>query len=131
MVYEIGTDIKSDWTFNENGDLTLIQDNDNLKQAVYNRITCYAGSFKHFYNEYGSVLSNYFGFRKDNTTLEFMRIELERVLLQDPRIQKFDLNLEYVTEGIRVELTIHTQETDTELNFITDGTQIINEDEVQ
>ena len=130
MVYEIGTDINREWTFNEDGDLNLIGGDDNLKQAVLNRVTCFDGSFKYFYNEYGTVRASYFGFKKDNTTLEFMKIELERVLLQDPRIQAFDLNLEYVEHGVKVELTVHTNGTDIESNFIIDGTKLIDEDEV-
>ena len=90
MVYELGTDINHQWTFH-NGDLQLIQDNDNLKQAIYNRITTQDGTYQHFYNNYGSILNTYLGFKKNTTTLEFMKIELERVLLQDPRLQDFKL----------------------------------------
>ena len=121
MVYELGTDIKSNWEF-KNGDLILITDEDNLKQSILNRLTCNNTVFQHFYTEYGTVLSNYFGFKRDKTTLEFMKIELERVLLQDPRIQDFKLDLEYALEGIRVNLTINLDGTDMEMNFITDGT---------
>lgn len=121
MAYEIGTDIKSEWAFTD-GDLNIISDEENLKQSILNRVTVYDGTFKFFYENYGSVLSEYFGFRKDETTLEFMKIELERVLLQDPRIQSFDLELSYVEKGVNVELTINLGEEDVELNFVTDGT---------
>lgn len=124
---DIGTDIKSDWTFTD-GDLNIISDEGNLKQSILNRFSVYDGTFKFFYAEYGSVLSNYFGFRKDETTLEFMKIELERVLLQDPRIQGFDLDLSYVEDGVRVELTINLSDADVELNFVTDGATFIEED---
>ena len=127
---DIGTDIKSDWTFND-GDLNIISGEENLKQSILNRFTIYDGTFKFFYQEYGSVLSNYFGFRKDDTTLEFMKIELERVLLQDPRIQGFDLELSYVEKGVQVELTINLGDADVEMNFVTDGTTVITEDEVE
>lgn len=125
---DIGTDIKSDWTFTD-GDLNIISDEENLKQSILNRFSVYDGTFKFFYAEYGSVLCNYFGFRKDETTLEFMKIELERVLLQDPRIQGFDLDLSYVEKGVRVELTVNLSDADVELNFVTDGvTYTIEED---
>ena len=130
MVYEIGTDINSQWEFHD-GDLVLISNDENLRQAVYNRITCYIDVFQYFYNEYGSVLMSYFGHKKNNTTLEFMKIELERVLLQDPRIQDFELNIEYVPAGVRVDLTIKSNGTNVDMNFVTDGNNIINEDEVQ
>ena len=125
---DIGTDIKSDWTFND-GDLNIISGEENLKQSILNRCTIYDGTFKWFYTEYGSVLSNYFGFRKDDTTLEFMKIELERVLLQDPRIQGFDLDLSYVDEGVKVELTINLEDADVDMNFVTDGTTYTEEEE--
>ena len=120
MVYELGTDINHQWTFHK-GDLQLIQDNDNLKQAIYNRITTQDGTYQHFYNNYGSILNTYLGFKKNTTTLEFMKIELERVLLQDPRLQDFKLELDYDEKGVKVDLTINVDGTDMELNFITDG----------
>ena len=58
---------------------------------------------------------------KNTTTLEFMKIELERVLLQDPRLQDFKLELDYDEKGVKVDLTINVDGTDMELNFITDG----------
>lgn len=126
---DIGTDIKSDWEFTDDGDLLIITGEDNLKQSVLNRFSIYDGTFRWFYAEYGSVLSNYFGFRKDNTTLEFMKIELERVLLQDPRIQGFDLQLSYVETGVKVELTINLDDANVEMNFVTDGTTITIQEE--
>ena len=126
---DIGTDIKSDWTFNDDGDLRIITGEENLKQSILNRFSIYDGTFKWFYNEYGSVLNNYFGFKKDDTTLEFMKIELERVLLQDPRIQGFNLNLSYITEGVRIELTVNLGDADVEMNFVTDGETIRIEEE--
>jgi phage baseplate assembly protein W len=126
MVYEIGTDINSQWTF-KNGDLQLITDDENLKQSIYNRITTTDGVFRHFYQNYGSVLETYLGFKKDKTTLEFMKIELERVLLQDPRLQNFKLDLEYHEKGVQVDLRININGTNMNLNFITDGTTITEE----
>ena len=123
LVYELGTDLNSEWVFKD-GDLTLVSDEENLKQAVYNRITFFDGTFKYFYDHYGSVLLTYFGFQKDENTLEFMKIEFERVLLQDPRIQDFKLDLEYVKNGVKVDLTINIDGTNMEFNFITDGTKI-------
>lgn len=120
MVYELGTDINHQWTFHK-GDLQTITDNDNLKQAIYNRITTQDGTYQHFYNNYGSILNTYLGFKKNTTTLEFMKIELERVLLQDPRLQDFKLELDYDEKGVKVDLTINVDGTDMELNFITDG----------
>ena len=126
----IGTDIKSDWDFTD-GDLNITNGDDNIKQAIINRVNCYDGEYQEFYYEYGSVLSNYFGFQKNTTTLEFMKIELERVLLQDPRIQEFDLDLEYTDDGVCVYLSINLNGANVDLNFVTDGSNItiINEEE--
>lgn len=128
MVYEIGTDLKSTWTF-KNGDLTTVTDDENLKQSIYNRITTPDGTYRHFYTNYGSVLEPYLGYQKTQTTLEFLKIELERVLLQDPRLQDFKINLEYHEQGVKVDLRVNINGTNTTLNFITNGTKIIEENE--
>ena len=104
-IAELGTDINREWKF-ENGDLIIVSDTENLKQAIYNRITCLLDSFDDFYEDYGSILMKCLGSKKDDDTLAFFKIELENVLKQDPRTQNADVELEYVDDGLKITILI-------------------------
>lgn len=80
-----GTDIKSDFNFN-NGDLELVNGTDNLGQAVVNRLNTDLGFYDWCYTNYGGDLSNVYGMVNENA-LEYLRVEVESILHQDPRIK--------------------------------------------
>ncbi len=84
-ILELGTDFNSSWEFNDEGDLNLVTNDSNLVQAISNRLNTRNGELDLFYSEYGSFLCNFLGWKKNDTTLEFMRIELDKALSQDPR----------------------------------------------
>lgn len=126
-ISELCTDFNSDWRFN-NGDLVLIEDKDNLVQATRNRLNCTVGVLDDFYYEYGSLLHTFLGWRKNETTLRFLRLELERALKQDPRYQNFELDLKYDKNGVlNIGVIVYfDEETTIEMNytFSEDGTII-------
>lgn len=99
---DYGTDICSDWSFNEDGDLKLVSDLDNMEQALTNRLTCDLNSLELFYDDYGCGLSQFFGWRKTDRTLEFVRLELENRILSEPRIEGYTLQVSYGLHGIDV-----------------------------
>ena len=105
---DYGTDIKSDWGFHD-GDLQLVSDKDNISQAIMNRLNTVQDSLDLFYDDYGSVLQSFLGWRKIDTTLAFMKVEIDSVLAKDPRINGFTSELEYTPEGnVRVDLSINS-----------------------
>ena len=126
-ISELCTDFNSDWEF-KNGDLVLVSDKDNLVQATRNRLNCSVGSMDAFYFEYGSLLHTFLGWRKEEITLRFLRIELERTLKQDPRYQNFELDLEYDKDGVlNIGIMVYfDDDTEIEMNytFSEDGTII-------
>lgn len=123
-VVEFGVDIDSSWSFNDAGDLNLISNDDNVYQAVVNRLTCPLDYFELFYEDYGSILHQYMGDLNDDDTLEFIRIEIENRLMQDFRL--IDFIVEVFNDGIeRVKVNIRFfYDTDEEISvdLILDGT---------
>lgn len=81
-----GTDIKSDWSFT-NGDLNLVSGTSNLGQAVCNRLNSDIDTYATFYTHYGGNLFEWLGEQNNMNIHEYIRIEIESILSQDPRIQ--------------------------------------------
>ena len=106
IVMLFGTDIRSDWSFNEHGDLTLVGNKDNVGQAISNRLQTQLNELDLFYAGYGSFLTQFLGWKRNNSTLEFMRLEIETRLAGDPRLTSYTVNLEYGEETNTVEIHI-------------------------
>ena len=127
MLDKIGADIASSWTFNEHGDLDLASDEENITQAITNRLSTWLNDFDLYYLEYGSVFTSYLGWRKNEETLRFMQLELENTLKQDPRLQDFDIELEFNEQGgVNVYLTINFEDTDMSLSLVVSEDGSIN-----
>lgn len=117
---DLGTDINSSWTI-ENGDLQIVQDENNLIQSIQNRLSCPEGSLDYFYTAYGSKLWSYMGWRKNEETLAFMKNELNETFRQDPRIESYALELEFIEDGnLRMDLDIVYGEEQLEVNLVLD-----------
>lgn len=117
-----GTDINSSWSFKD-GDLNIVSDNDNTNQAIINRLNSYKPSLNLYYAEYGGFLRKYFGMKKTSQVLQFMKIEIDTILQQDPRILDFISKLEYNdSNGVNINLLIQQAENeDIELNLVLNG----------
>ena len=94
-----GTDISKEWVFNEHGDLTLVNNKDNVAQAISNRLQTQLNELDLFYAGYGSFLTQFLGWKRNDSTLEFMRLEIETRLAGDPRLTGYSVNLEYGEEN--------------------------------
>ena len=132
----IGVDIKSSWDFNDQGDLLLVRDEENMVQAVTNRLTCWLSGLDLYYLEYGSVLTSFLGWKREDETLKFMRIELYNTLKQDPRMPDYDLDLEFNDNGwINMHLALHFNDmSDVEMSLVIteDGSiNLLNDDTVE
>lgn len=86
----LGTDIHSDWSFNNKGDIELISNTSNLGQAILNRLKADLNTYNMFYARYGGNLNDHFGEFNHKTIHEYIRIEIEEVCKQDPRIQNIE-----------------------------------------
>nr|DAR45129.1 MAG TPA: baseplate wedge protein [Caudoviricetes sp.] len=98
-IYELGVDINSNWEFHD-GDLKLISYEQNMGQAVINRLKCYLGAMNIFYNNYGSQITHYLGEINNKRTWEYIRIEIETSVLNDPRITNVECTINRLTHDI-------------------------------
>jgi len=126
-IIELGTDVSNTWNFS-NGDLVLINNVANMKQAIINRLNCPLDYLD--YDNYGSDIHSYLGARKNNTVLEFLRIEVETRLIQDPRIQELKVDT-YINddENVAVDITVHFDEnTDLSMSLVLNNEGVITDE---
>ncbi len=118
-IIELGTDLNKNWEFKD-GDLLLVENKDNLIQAIHNRLNTVYGSLDLFYYNYGSVLSNFLGWKHDDETLDFIRLEIEDTLGQEPRLSDFSVEASFNKDGkILINLfVLFNDETDFSLNLV-------------
>lgn len=96
---DYGTDIKSDWSFNENGDLVLVSDVDNLFQAIVNRLTCSMHNLRLFYADYGCLVNDFLGWKRTERTLNFIKLELQNRLDKEERLESFNVETSFDNDG--------------------------------
>ena len=101
-----GTDISNSWSFDEHGDLLLVSNKDNVGQAISNRLRTQLNELDLFYAGYGSFLTQFLGWKKNDSTLEFMRLEIETRLAGDPRLKSYNVQLEYVDNGVEININL-------------------------
>lgn len=127
--YDYGVDLKSDFTFTD-GDIKLAEYEENIGQAIANRLNTYTNSLDIFYNGYGSFFTQFFGWRRRQTTLDMMKTELETTLAEDPRITQYSTELWFMDDGsVGIRIEVYDREV-TELNFVLtgDGVTFIEEE---
>ena len=106
---DLGCDFSSNWSF-ENGDLKLVYNSDNLLQSIMNRLKTNLDSLDLFYNDYGSKILSFLGWVYNENTKNFMELELENTLLQDPRTQNYDVSVSYKNNLVYLYITIFFNE---------------------
>ena len=84
-----GTDIDSSWSFVD-GDIQLSRGKENLGQAISNRLNSDDDQYSDFYIRYGGRLFEHFGDLNHPTIHEYIRIEIESILGQEPRIKEIN-----------------------------------------
>ena len=90
MVNDIyGADVNKSWSFT-NGDIDMVDDSINLGQAIVNRLNAGLETYDIFYAKYGGVLLEHLGDLNHPHIHEYMRIEIESILEQEPRIQNLE-----------------------------------------
>jgi len=106
-LYQMGVDINNDWTF-LNGDLKTKKYDKNIHQAVSNRLTCALGALSIFYgDEYGSKITDYIGKKNIESTHEYIRLEIEKRIILDPRFKHIECVVnKFNFEIVDVDLTI-------------------------
>ena len=124
-ITEFGTDIKNTWTFTDQGDLELVTNDDNILQAILNRLNTRLDELDLYYDEYGSLLQNLLGYPSNDETLEFIRIEIETSLQNEPRLTDFEVTVtKQDKDKINIDLAIWYNGEELEYNLVINGDQI-------
>lgn len=123
----LGTDIKDTWDF-INGDLEIVDGTINLAQSIINRLNTDKGFYNWCYINYGGDLFSIFGMKNNPNSLEYLRIEIESILSQDPRLREVIVNCSKEDlKTISVELKVLTVGNDEIINLnlvITDDLKV-------
>ena len=127
LITELGTDINSSWTFKD-GDLVLIENDENIAQSLANRLNNPLESMDLFYDEYGSYIGSFLGWKQSEETLSFMKMEIEKAISQDPRFIDSEVNLQYTGKGKVVgEINLrYDEDSDLSLSLVIDETGTVN-----
>ena len=101
-----GTDIKSDFSFT-NGDINLVSGTTNLAQAVCNRLNSNLQTYEIFYARYGGNLLEWLGEINNTNIQEYLKIEIESILGQEPRITSVEATVtKETTDTVLIDLKI-------------------------
>lgn len=127
-----GCDFKSNWNF-INGDLEVVSDSANIGQSIVNRLSTELDFYDWCYVKYGGDLYKIFGMKNNTKSMEYLRIEIEYILNQDPRIKELEVkctktNTKTVTVRLDI-LPIGKDEIVTINLVITDGLIVMIYDE--
>ena len=107
VLYELGVDIDSTFSFTD-GDVQLISYDDNLVQSIQNKLNTNLNELDLFYEEYGSILSTFLGWKANDETIGFIKSELETILKSENRIASYEYTVEYQGDGkIRINLVLY------------------------
>ena len=98
VLYELGVDIGSAFQFHD-GDLKIAQYDENLVQAVANKLNTNLDELDLFYEDYGSVISSFLGWKATDETIGFIKAELETVLKTEPRLFSWNYEVKYIGNG--------------------------------
>ena len=101
----LGVDVAADWSFSD-GDLNIVTGTNNLAQAIQNRLNTYFDDLNLFYANYGSTLLDLLGDLNHETIHEYIKIELEDVVVKDNRIRSVDCTVNKIGVG-QVECSLY------------------------
>lgn len=102
----LGVDVDQAWIMDGEGDIVLVKYEENVTQAVYNRITCTMGALDWIYKDYGSYVKEYIG--KPNTAprRESLKTEIQKRINRDPRLFDADVTIvAYTPKYIGLKIT--------------------------
>lgn len=129
--YDYGVDINSHFNFKD-GDIELAEYDNNIAQAIMNRLNTFQDSLDLFYYDYGSFFLQFFGWRRRQTTLDLMKVELDLTLREDPRINEFESELEFgeVTNTVVIRIKLINGTIVNELNYVLseNGVELVEEE---
>lgn len=127
LLYDLGVDLNSSLRFVD-GDIVLSNYKDNLVQAVVNRLNTDLDELSLFYNDYGSIMNSFFGWRTRDETLGFVKSELETVLQKEARLVSWNYDVNYSDGALVINLVLNPSldyDISVTLNLTEDGVEVV------
>ena len=110
VAYECGIDIDSSFQFKD-GDLILSEYENNLVQSITNQLNTQLDELDLFYDNYGSILPTFLGWKATDETIQYMTTEVTTILRKEQRLMNFEVDVKYAGEGtVNIELLLYTTE---------------------
>ena len=110
VAYECGVDIDSSFQFKD-GDLILSEYENNLVQSITNQLNTQLDELELFYDNYGSILPTFLGWKATDETIQYMTTEVTTILRKEPRLMNFEVDVKYKGDGtVNIELLLYTTE---------------------
>ena len=107
VLYELGVDINSSFSFHD-GDIQVAKYDENLVQAIANRLNTDLNELDLFYEEYGSVILGFLGWKGNDETISVIEAELETILKSEKRLMNWEYNVEYTGNGkVTIDLVLY------------------------
>lgn len=107
QLYELGVDFNSSFTFKD-GDIQLVEYDENLIQSITNKFNTDLDELGHFYEDYGSTLKSFFGWKRNEETLSFIQSEVETVLQSEERLLSWKIDVKFTDDGkLRINLELY------------------------
>lgn len=121
---DYGIDIDSRFTF-QDGDLLLTNNEDTLIQAITNRLKTQLDELDLFYSDYGSILHDFLGWRRNDDTVQLVKLEIESCLDRESRIDGYETEISLIEKGFDIAIFIYEEDSSEaiELEYLlsTDG----------
>ena len=128
IVYDFGVEVHSDWDIID-GDLKLVSYDDNLCQAIRNRLNKNLNELSLFYDDYGSVLSGFLGWKSNEETFSFIKLEVDNCLKNDLRIVNFNSEINYNGKGVlEIKISVNYHGIVKEFNYILNEDGLLSEE---
>lgn len=89
----VGTDVNVEWTFDKEGDLSLVKGGDNLSQAIFLRLSAYFNSLSWAYDLYGSYVKDWLGSNQNIYERNTLLNEVKKRCLRDSRINDVEVQI--------------------------------------
>lgn len=128
VLYELGVDINSSFSFHD-GDIQLAKYDENLVQAIANRLNTDLNELDLFYEEYGSVILGFLGWKGNDETISVIEAELETILKSEERLMNWEYNVEYTGNGkVTIDLVLYpnlSYSINTTLTLSEEGVEVV------
>ena len=95
-----GTDYDSKGLVSSTGDIGLVTELDNAKQAIRNRLLTRIGTYPTIDTEYGSEIHEILGEKHNDELVSQLSVYVNNCMLEEPRVYEVsDLDIEFIEHG--------------------------------